>query len=60
MNAAPAIASPLVRPRAELSASNPFLLKVQAATAALSAPGLKPAQQLALLEQRLHSLAALC
>ena len=46
--------------RTDLPASNPFVRRVHEATAALDAPGLKPPQRLALLEQRIHALVALC
>ena len=46
--------------RTDVPATNPFLRRVHEATAALAAAGLKPPQRLALLEQRIHSLVALC
>ena len=45
---------------AALARSGQYAVAVEAATQALAGPGLTPPQQLALLEQRLHSLAALC
>jgi signal transduction histidine kinase/DNA-binding response OmpR family regulator/putative methionine-R-sulfoxide reductase with GAF domain len=46
--------------RTDVPATNPFVRRVHEATVALDAPGLKPAQRLALLEQRTHALTALC
>jgi signal transduction histidine kinase/CheY-like chemotaxis protein/putative methionine-R-sulfoxide reductase with GAF domain len=46
--------------RTDVPATNPFLLRVREATAALAAPGLKSLRRLALLEQRVHALVALC
>jgi signal transduction histidine kinase/GAF domain-containing protein len=46
--------------RTDLPETNPFVVRVHAATTALVAPGLKPVQRLTLLEQRIHALVALC
>jgi signal transduction histidine kinase/ActR/RegA family two-component response regulator len=46
--------------RTDVPPANRHVIRIQALTAALAAPGLAPAQRLPMLEQRLHALVALC
>jgi GAF domain-containing protein/DNA-binding response OmpR family regulator len=46
--------------RTDVPPANPFMHRVHQATAALAAAGLQPPQRLALLEERIHALVALC